>query len=381
MIVLVLGGGMIGGTIARDLAKDSGVEVILADADSAILEPQNRAPDLTTLVLDVTDSAALSAATGEVDLVVGAVPGHLGYRSIETVIKAGKPIVDISFMPEDPFTLNDLAIAQGVTAIVDAGVSPGLGNLIIGRFHEEYEEVDRFTCFVGGLPEERHWPFEYQSVFSPVDVIEEYTRLARMKSGGRIVVRPPLSDLELVDFPLVGTLEAFSSDGLRTLLTTLPIPYMKEKTLRYPGHADRIRMLLEVGFFAEDTVEVDGVMVSPRALTSKLLFDAWSPKGQGRDLTVMRVLIEGRLGGNYVKTTVDLYDAYDSATATTAMARTTGYTCAAVARLVLQGTYAEPGIHPLEHVGANKEAYHHVLEDLNAREVFLQIQQEVAAES
>lgn len=376
MKILVLGGGLVGSVIARDLANSKDNQVVVADVDTKVLDDLARTPAIDAMKMDVTDKSALTKAAKDADLVIGAVPGRLGYPMLENVIKAGTHIVDISFSNEDPLPLNDLAIKNGVIAIVDAGLSPGLGNLIVGRFFHEYDEVDRFSCYVGGLPEERHWPYEYQSVFSPADVIEEYTRPARMKSGGKIVSRPPLSDIELIDFPLVGTLEAFSSDGLRTLLYTLPIPYMKEKTLRYPGHADRMAMLKETGFFDLELLEVEGQQVSPRAFTSKLLFNAWTPKGEGRDVAVMRVLIEGTLNGKEVATTVDLYDAYDAATGTTAMARTTGFTCSASARLIINGTYSEPGIHPLEHVGIDESAYHAVLNDLNERDIFLQINQD-----
>jgi len=94
--------------------------------------------------------------------------------------------------------------------------------------------------YVGGLPIVRQWPYEYKAVFSPLDVIEEYTRTARFVENGRVVTRPALTDLERVDFEGVGTLEAFNTDGLRTLIQTIPAPNMKEKTLRYPGTRNRI---------------------------------------------------------------------------------------------------------------------------------------------
>ena len=376
MKILVLGGGLVGRTIALDLSLDEGSEVTVGDLDPAVLEGFDGTTVNKTLSIDVTDAAALDNAIGDYELIVCAVPGHLGHAVIVAVINAGRQLVDISFGEEDPLTLHDAAVKNGVTAIVDAGISPGLANLILGRFYKEYDSIDRFIYFVGGLPEERHWPFEYMSVFSPIDVIEEYTRPARMKSGGKLVVRPALSDVELVDFPLVGTLEAFSTDGLRTLLTTLPIPYMKEKTLRYPGHADRMRMLLNTGFFSTDPIEVGGQQIIPREVTAELLFRAWAPRGNGRDLAVMRVEIEGILGGKEVKTTVDLYDGYDQQTGTTAMARTTGFTCSASARLIINGTFTKPGVYPLELVGFDETAYQAVLNDLSQRDIFLQIQQQ-----
>ena len=189
------------------------------------------------------------------------------------------------------------------------------------------------------------------------------------------MTRPALSDLEQLDLPQVGVVEAFNTDGLRTLLTTLNIPNMCEKTVRYPGHAEQMRMLRDAGFFSTDYLDIAGRPVSPRAVTAQLLFNAWQPEGDGRDLVVMRLIVTGQLRGRPVITTVDLYDEYDGATNTTAMARTTGYTCAAVARLVLEGSHRKPGIAPLEMFGANRKAYDRLLDDLAQRGITLTVSQ------
>ncbi len=375
MQVLVLGGGLVGSAIARDLSRDDQLEITVADRNPQVRSDLADRHGLKTIAVDVTDQGALTRAVQGVDLVVGAVPGFLGYRMLETVIGAGRPVVDISFCPEDPLALQDLAVAHNVTVVVDAGLSPGLGNLVLGHYHALYDRIDHFVCYVGGLPQVRKWPFEYQSVFSPIDVIEEYTRPARLRIDGQVVTRPALSDLEQLDLPRVGVVEAFNTDGLRTLLTTLPIPDMCEKTVRYPGHAERMRMLRDTGFFSTGSLDIEGHPVSPLAVTSRLLFDAWQPEGEGRDLVVMRVILTGQLQGRPVTTTVDLYDEYDAGTDTMAMARTTGYTCAAVARLVLEGSYSEPGIAPLETIGASREAYDRLLADLAQRGITLTVSQ------
>ena len=375
MRVLVLGGGLVGSAIARDLSRDDRLDITVADLSPQVRSDLADRYGLKTIAVDVTDQAALVRAAQGVDLVIGAVPGFLGYRMLETLIRAGRHVVDISFCPEDPLALQELAVAQHVTVVVDAGVSPGLGNLVLGHYHELYDRIDHFVCYVGGLPQVRKWPFQYQSVFSPIDVIEEYTRPARLRIEGKVVTRPALSDLEQLDLPQVGVVEAFNTDGLRTLLTTLDIPNMREKTVRYPGHAEQMRMLRDTGFFSTGPLDIDGRLVSPLAMTSRLLFDAWQPEGDGRDLVVMRVVLTGQLGGRPVTTTVDLYDEYDASTHTTAMARTTGYTCAAVARLVLDGSYREPGIAPLEMIGANRKAYDRLLDDLGQRGISLTVSQ------
>jgi len=189
----------------------------------------------------------------------------------------------------------------------------------------------------------RTWPYEYKAVFSPADVIEEYTRPARLVEHGQVVVRPALSEVELCDFAGVGTLEAFNTDGLRSLIRTLDIPNMAEKTLRYPGHADLMRTFRESGFFDTQPVQIGEAWVRPLDLTSRLLFEQWRREPEEADLTVMQVVIEGLARGMRGEVrqryTYDLLDRYDPETQTTSMARTTGYTCAIVARQVINGLF------------------------------------------
>jgi saccharopine dehydrogenase-like NADP-dependent oxidoreductase len=213
------------------------------------------------------------------------------------------------------------------------------------------ERVDRFWCAVGGLPVLRSWPFEYKAPFSPIDVIAEYNRPARFRRGGRDVTMPALSEIELLDLPGVGTVEAFNTDGLRSLLRTIPVPDMVEKTLRYPGHAERMRMLREAGFFDERRRDVGGNRIVPLELTASLLFEAWSYAPGEPDVTVMRVVVEGLENGRATRHTWDLLDRYDAATDTSSMARTTGYTCTAAVRLLAAGGYDRPGITPPELLG------------------------------
>lgn len=361
---------MVGGAIARDLGRSHGVCVADLDADRlAGLE----SAQIRTMTLDVTDSYSLTRAVESFDVVVGAVPGFLGYRTLETVVRARKPIVDISFFPENALALDELARSLDVVAVVDAGVAPGLDHLILGH-HDRSMKVERFECFVGGLPKRRTWPFEYKAPFSPIDVIEEYTRPARFRRAGRIVTRPPLSDPELVHFDKVGTLEAFNTDGLRTLIDTMPhIPDMREKTLRYPGHIDLIKMLQATGFFSEDDLQVDGVSISPRQFTSRLLMDHWRLEPDEPEFTIMRVTVEGTSGEDRERFVYELYDEYDAASRTSSMARTTGYTCAAVVELVLNGHFVRTGVLPTELIGREVGCFGRVVGYLAERGVILKL--------
>jgi len=366
--ILVLGGGLVGRVIARDLAREKDFQVTVADAAEAT---RNRleAEGLQVLALDLGDDAAVRQAVAAADVVVGAAPGHMGFRLLRLVIEAGRPYADIAFMPEDFLQLDGLARERGVTAVVDCGVAPGLSNLLCGRAAHEFAGVEQMLILVGGLPKRRAWPFEYRVVFSAVDVIEEYTRPARWVEHGRLVTKPALTDVELVDLPRVGTVEAFNTDGLRSLATTLHAPFMKEKTLRWPGHAEKMRMLRETGFLSLEPIEAGGVRVRPYDVTTRLLFDAWRLPAGEADLTVMRVEATGTVGGSRQTWTWDLYDEADLASGFHSMARTTGFPCAIVARLLARGELALPGVHPPEHLAGDDRFFAHVMDGLRERGV------------
>jgi len=371
MKIIVLGAGMVGGAIAKDLTLDDGLDVTAVDLDEKLLEKLEAESRVKGVRADLDDEKAIASLAAGRDLVISAVPGYMGFETLRRVIEAGKNIVDISFFGEDPFTLDDLARSKGVTAVVDCGVAPGLCNIIAGRVHERLDRMESYVCYVGGLPEEREWPFEYKAVFSPIDVLAEYTRPARFVENGKEVVLPALSDPELIEFPEVGVLEAFNTDGLHTLGRTLDVPFMKEKTLRYPGHAELMRVFRECGFFDEAPIEVEGCRVKPIAITSKLFFDKWRATPEDREFTVMQVIVEGSKGKKRIRNTYYLLDRFDEETRTTSMARTTGYTCSIVARQLLGGMFEHVGICPPEYIGRVQGCFEHLLEEYEKRGIHL----------
>jgi saccharopine dehydrogenase-like NADP-dependent oxidoreductase len=367
--IIILGGGMVGSAMAIDMATKH--EVTLADRSEDVLKKvKQRCDALAVQQLDVTNKLQLQNAIKTHNLVMCAVPGFLGFETLKSVIEAGKDVVDISFFPENALELDILAKEKNVTVIVDCGVAPGMGNVILG-YHNEKMKVSDFECLVGGLPKVRKWPFSYKAPFSPVDVIEEYTRPARYVEHGQVVVRQALSDCELVDFEIPGTLESFNSDGLRSLIYTMPhIPNMKEKTLRYPGHAEYIRVLKESGFFNSDKININGVGVSPLEFTSKILFDEWRLAEGEEELTLMRITIKGEdPTGQKEQITYQLYDEYDPQTRTSSMARTTGYTATAAANMILEDFFAEKGVFPPELVGKYDACFNYILKYLEERGV------------
>jgi lysine 6-dehydrogenase len=376
MRMIVLGAGLVGRAIAKDLASDKNVQVAAADIDQAALEGLEAESRIKIIKADLGDSSTISKLVKDYDLVIGALPGYMGFSALRTVIESGRNVVDISFFPEDAFELDELARKKGITAIVDCGVAPGCSNLILGHLTSILDQTERFECYVGGLPRVPAWPYEYKASFSPSDVIEEYNRPARFVEKGEEVTRPALSDIETLDFPNTGTLEAFNTDGLRTLIKTMKIPFMKEKTVRYPGHAEKMRILRETGFFQKEPLSLPGgVNVRPLDVTSELLFPMWQLNEGEEDFTVMRVVVEGKKDGKRKRFWFDLLDYYDRKTKTTSMARTTGYTCSTVARLLGERKFSRTGICPPEYIGRDHECYRFVMEGLKKRGI--RFQQEV----
>ncbi|MCO5263342.1 MAG: saccharopine dehydrogenase NADP-binding domain-containing protein [Lentimicrobium sp.] len=369
MKILVLGAGLVGGPMAMDLARDGEFEVTSADISAEALLKLRGFPGIQTIKADLGDLPELVALANGFDLVVSAVPGHMGYRTLETLIECRKNVVDIAFFPEDMFGLDEKARAMGVTVICDMGVAPGMSNVLLGYGASMLDHLEKGIIYVGGLPVVRTWPYEYKAVFSPIDVIEEYTRPARYIDGGRLVVREALSDPELIDFPGIGTLEAFNSDGLRTLATTLKGEYMIEKTLRYKGHIEKMAVLRDTGFFSKEPLNINGTLISPLEFTSRLLFPKWKLEPGEEDLTVMQVKTEGIKDGVRQRYTWNLYDRYDSASGIHSMARTTGYAATMAARLIAGGLYQEKGVSAPEFLGRNPVFVNYLLEGLRRRGV------------
>lgn len=368
--IVVLGAGLVGKAMAVDLSKK--FEVTAADLNAGALKPLEK-HGIKIQQLDFSNLPLLASVIQPFDIVVGAVPGFMGLQTARTVIEAGKNMVDISFFPEDPFQLDELAKKKNVTVVTDCGVAPGMGNIILG-YHNKRMKIDTYECLVGGLPLVREWPYEYKAVFSPIDVIEEYIRPARYVQHGVVVIKEALSDPELIHFDGVGTLESWNSDGLRSLIKTMPdIPNMIEKTLRYPGCIESLKVLRESGFFSYEEMEVKGVKIRPIDVTAKLLFPKWKLKPGEEEFTVMRIRMRGKEKGEVKTYEYNLLDRTDKPTDTLSMARTTGYTCTAVVNLVLEGKFTRKGICPPEFLGEDEGDFLFILNYLKDRGVIYQV--------
>ena len=368
MRIAVLGAGMVGRTIAIDLSKS--YTVTCFDIDQKALTAINKKhPEISVVQADLSQYGLYPKYFSEFDLLVSAVPGFMGYKTLEAIISMGKQVADISFFPEDALELDSLAKAKNVTAIVDCGVAPGMSNLILGYCNGRFE-VKKFECYVGGLPKIRSKPFEYKAPFSPIDVLEEYQRPARYVENGHLVTKPALSDAELMQFEKAGTLEAFNTDGLRSILFTMKhIPDMIEKTLRYPGHIELIKMMKLAGLFSPAPVNVKGSSVRPIDFTSALLFDAWKLNEDDEEFTIMKVNVAGVRENAPYSCSYFLYDEYDPETKTASMSRTTGYACTAFVNLITKKLFTSRGVFPPELVGSDVACFNFVLEHLRERNV------------
>lgn len=372
MNIIVLGSGLIGRPMAIDLSKEKLFNVTIADLNQKNLDKIPKQLPIKKIQKDLSDPQILKSLISKNDIVLNALPSFIGFKTLKEIIKAKKNAVDITFASEDPFELDKLAKQNNVTAIVDCGVAPGMSNLLAGYVNSLLDFTETILIYVGGLPVIREYPFEYKAGFSPIDVIEEYTRPARFVENGKLVVRPALSDPELIDFDEVGTLEAFNSDGLRTLAKTLTAPNMKEKTLRYPRHIDKIKVLRESGFFNQREIDIKGMKIKPIDFTSKILFPLWELKDGDEDFTVMRIIIEGIKNKKKVRYSYNLLDRHDKKNNIHSMARTTGYTATSVVRLLSKGLFYRKGICPPEYIGENSQCVNFVIKELKNRGVIYQ---------
>ena len=345
MHILVLGGGAQGRVIAGDLAH-SLPETRITVAD--LRRPELPAlPNLEVVEADLSDAAALGRLLAGADLAVGALPSRYGTATMRAAIAGKRDLVDVSFAAEDPLALDADARRAGIAIVPDAGLAPGLSNLMIGRILAERQPPDEIVIMVGGFAQDPRKPYGYCVTWSLADLLEEYTRPARIREGSATVTVPVFSGRERIAVAGVGELEAFYSDGLRTLLDTVPgVPAMGEKTLRWPGHVDAVQPLLRSGTLVE-------------TLRERCSLDP--PED------VVALVVRFRWGGRWERVT--MVDRYDPATRMTAMARTTALTTSVCAQMVAQGLKPAPGVQPLEHVGRDANAFAFVRERLGRRGV------------
>lgn len=364
---LVLGYGFIGSVIVDDLIASNLISFVgVADSNYEVIR-NLRDEKIDAIHIDVNDRNELVKLMKSYDVVVGALPGFLGFKAEEAAVMAGVNMVDVSYMPEDPFQLNSRAVDAGVTIIPDCGVAPGLSNILVGYGYSWFDEVKSVKIFVGGLPRRPVPPLDYVITWSSEDLIEEYTRPVRIIKNGSLLYVEPLTGVELVEFEGLGEFEAFYTDGLRTLLRTFgnKVNEMWEKTLRYPGHAEKIILLKELGMFDTQLLDINGVKVEPRKITIKLLNKKLRLKEH--DMLLLRVVLSGVRSGLSVSKLFEVIDLYDEKRNITALSRTTAYTATGVALLLGMKMINEKGVVPPEFLGFNEKYMKYLLRHLSER--------------
>lgn len=376
--MIVLGSGLMGSSIAMDLLESGAVsKVTVVDSSADRLHAlQVHASKLSGL--DQTTGRNLKLAEKlqivEMDIVrkkeelqellsrhevgVGALPHEIAEEAVKTALDAGISFVDLiySWRYDRPSSIDSKAKQKGVTIIPACGLAPGLTNILAKNSADQMEEVDSVNIKVGGIPEVPKQPLNYKVVFSIESVLEEYVREALVIRDGKKILLPALSEVEEITFNEFGDqkFEAFVTDGLSTLPDTLRrVKYMEEKTIRWKGHAAQIQLLMDLGLFSERPVNLKttGNRVSPRALLSTLLDKKLAMHQGDKDMTLLRVDVQGRKRKGDKSTRIHQYemiDKFDVATQTTSMARTTAHPCSTVALMVLEGKITERGFIPPE---------------------------------
>ena len=367
---LVLGAGRVGSVIALDLSIDT--EVIVVDNSTEALDNVH-GENITRVhrsdcVRKETIRELLDLYTP--DIVIGALPSTLGYNALRQVIGAGYDYVDISFMTEDPRKLDQWARENGVTAVVDMGIRPGLGNVLAGHAYSMLNRCTHLRICVGGVPLRPQPPFNYKAGFAPADVIEEYVRPARMKIDGEIVIKPALTDIKPIEFDGIGHLEEFNTDGLRTLLD-LDIPNMVEKTIRWPGHAALMRVFRDAGFFSKERCMVNDEHVTPLDVTSNILFPLWKMEEGDEDITLMKVMATGDEATDPMFIW-NVIVGYGYGMDCTSMSRATALPCTTVARLILEGAIPQKGIIVPETLGQDDTLYAEIMLRLHQKGIILE---------
>lgn len=375
MKVLVVGCGKVGSEIVRDLSRAKEVDSVIAtDVSRESLARVKKWPKVETVRTDLKQRKTLISLMNTADLVCGALPGRVGFELLQEVVRQQRDIVDISYTPKDPFALHSSAVAGNCVLVPQCGVAPGLTNMCVGDAFRKLERVTRVRILVGGLPQKPVPPLNYRVVFSLEDVVNEYTRPVHVIENGRRKMVEPLSGRGFLNFPRVGRLEHFLTDGLGTLPKSFPrVRNMHELTLRYPGHAEMMNVLRTLGYFDQRKVRVDGGKVEPRRLSIELLKSAFGV-GTPEDLLAFLVEVEGRSGGKRILLRYQMLDRFDRKNGVSAMARTTAYPCTSAALLVLRKKVPWKGVVTPEKIAQDPLLFGFILSRLRARGLRLTIQ-------
>lgn len=353
MNVLVLGAGMMGRAIAYDLSLFSGFEKIsIGDKD---IQTRSSAKEflkgvhVNVIPVNAENSNEVKKQFQKVDVVISALPYRFNYELAKIAIQTKTHLVDLggnNTIVENERNLFSKAKKNAVTIIPDSGLAPGLVSIITRDIVDHMDTVDTVKLRVGGLPRYPQPPLNYQIVFSPYGLINEYVEDAIILDSGKILQKKSMTEVESLEFPKpFGTMEAFlTSGGCSTLpyTYTTMIKYLDYKTIRYPGHCEKIKAFLELGFADEKKMNIGGHPIAPRDVFVSLLRKYVPTKGE--DVVLLKVLSQGTKNGKKRSREYLMIDYYDTEHTITAMMRTTGYPVAITAQMIEDGTIQERGV-------------------------------------
>lgn len=267
--VLIAGLGRVGFRTLlylKNLARDAHFYAV--DTDPSKLETARRLGNVEVYRYEPGIYGRLGRV---VDLAVTALPSTTAFRAILELVGACVSVVDVSFIAEDPYTLEKVVEDCGSTLAVDAGFAPGYSNLVAGYAFHELGLKDTIEIAVGGIPDKPVPPIGYVVTWNPRDLLEEYKRPARYVENYEVKTVNPLNSVTNVEVRGLGVFEAFVSDGLRTMLRNIRARNMKELTIRWPGHLGAIKVLYDLGLLDTEDVDVGGVTVKPVDVTARVL--------------------------------------------------------------------------------------------------------------
>ncbi|MEM4677605.1 MAG: saccharopine dehydrogenase C-terminal domain-containing protein [Candidatus Korarchaeota archaeon] len=331
MKVTILGSGLVGQAIAYRLAMSELFDTIVVTDISAenLRKVKNLLGEsIKTIQANVLEK--LEEIVQGSDCVSCALPGSISFNACKRVLNLGIPVIDSSYMPQDPFELDAIAKDKGVVYIPDAGFAPGISNIVVGYFAKNLRTLENVKIYVAGLPIEPRGPLRHMVNWSLSDFIDEYLRPARIVKDGKVLSVDPLSDLETVEIRGV-KYEAFYTDGLRTLLRTIKARNMFEKTLRYPGHLERMRFLKEIGLLSDAEFELANIKI-PAVKVLEAIFMKHIYDPNMRDLAIMYITADD---GKHTSEAF-LRQSYNESLGLSAMAITTGFTNAVLCEAVVE---------------------------------------------
>ena len=338
--IVALGCGLVGEFVVQRLVDD-GHSVVAVDLHL----PDSIKKNTRIKSIEGDAKEYIESLNGD-EIIINMLPGRIGHGIRKDLVVGGHNIVDLAFTAEDPQEFDRLAKAHGSTMIWDIGIAPGLSNMLLAHAQRELGFLEKATIHVGGNPTEPDDEWSYMAPFSPSDVIEEYTRPARILRDQTVVEVPALTERHQIDVDGTDGMEAFLTDGLRSVLDTINANDMAEYTVRWPQHIDR--------WIAEghSTPEED-------------LLKAWKFDSNRTEFTWMKVYCESK---QYSKQWIVADYGKDG---NGSMARTTGLvTYALASRFATLGTEAcglDTGVHPPENV--NEETLNAVLEIFKMHDV------------